>query len=84
MEALLTLAAVIAFAYVVRHYAPAKGSALPPRPSAQNGGRSYYEEQRRYSDLTAIYGRADCPEYGIDESSTRDKSSYRKLAPPCH
>ncbi|TQM29984.1 hypothetical protein [Nocardia bhagyanarayanae] len=67
MTALLTFLVVTAFCYAIYHYAPNRTKDLfelerfRPLGSLTDAGFSRYEEQRQYSDLAAIHGRADEP-----------------------
>lgn len=66
MEALVTLFVIILAVYLVRHFAPSHGDGFRlerHRPSSlSDWTASYYDEQRRYSDLVAVYGRGDVPD----------------------
>ncbi|WP_225726064.1 MULTISPECIES: hypothetical protein [unclassified Nocardia] len=60
MEALAALLLIALFIYLTR---PVRGTGYRlERYRPDPAGLSYYEEQRRYSELVAIYGRHDAPD----------------------
>ncbi|WP_454196338.1 hypothetical protein [Nocardia sp. Marseille-Q1738] len=65
MNALATLFIVAVFGYSIYHYAPKRDEhtfcleRFHPRTPMSDRSVSYYEDQRRYSDLAAIYSRRD-------------------------
>ncbi|MEV6556479.1 hypothetical protein AB0M22_12240 [Nocardia sp. NPDC051756] len=68
MTTLATLIIVAAFGYLVYRSIPRGAERafrlerFHPRTPMSDWTSSYYDEQRRYSDLAAIYGRRDVPE----------------------
>lgn len=77
MTTLATLIIVAAFGYLVYRYIP-RGTErafrlerFHPRTPMSDWTSSYYDEQRRYSDLAAVYGRSDVPEpVAVEEPET--------------
>ncbi|MGW4846113.1 hypothetical protein [Nocardia brasiliensis] len=68
MTTFATLLVVAVLGYLIYHYLP-KGAErafrlerFQPRGPLSDWTSSYYDEQRRYADLAAIYGRNDTPE----------------------
>ncbi|WP_338769286.1 hypothetical protein V7968_05315 [Nocardia vulneris] len=68
MTTVATLLVVAVLGYAIYHYLP-KGAErafrlerFQPRSPLSDWTASYYDEQRRYADLAAIYGRNDTPE----------------------
>ncbi|MFI6211919.1 hypothetical protein ACIBCD_07975 [Nocardia brasiliensis] len=68
MTTFATLLVVAVLGYLIYHYLP-KGAQrafrldrFQPRGPLSDWTASYYDEQRRYADLAAIYGRNDTPE----------------------
>lgn len=68
MTTFATLLVIAAFGYLIYHYLP-KGTRRAFRLDRYHPGSpmsdwtsSYYDEQRRYSDLAAVYGRRDTPD----------------------
>ncbi|WP_405160181.1 hypothetical protein OG203_27585 [Nocardia sp. NBC_01499] len=68
MTTFLTLLVVAVFGYLIYHYLPSgterafRLERFRPRGPMSDWTASYYDEQRRHSDLSAIYGRGDLPE----------------------
>lgn len=68
MTALAALLVVAAFGYLIHRFAPRRPSEAfrlerfhAPGPLTDRSP-SYYENQRQYADLAAIYGRNDVPD----------------------
>ncbi|MBF6128104.1 hypothetical protein [Nocardia brasiliensis] len=68
MTTFATLLVVAVLGYLIYHYLP-KGAErafrlerFQPHGPLSDWTASYYDEQRRYADLAAIYGRNDTPE----------------------
>ncbi|PXX65257.1 hypothetical protein DFR70_104320 [Nocardia tenerifensis] len=71
MTTVASLLAVALFGYLIYRYLP-KGAERAfrleryrPRTPMSDWTASYYDDQRRYSDLAAIYGREDAPDLGL-------------------
>ncbi|MBF6296396.1 hypothetical protein IU459_02430 [Nocardia amamiensis] len=68
MNALATLFIVVLFGYLIYHYAPGRDERtfrlerFHPGTPMSDWVVSYYDDQRRYSDLAAIYSRGDAPD----------------------
>ncbi|MEV6319788.1 hypothetical protein AB0M45_01140 [Nocardia sp. NPDC051787] len=68
MNALATLFILAVFGYSIYHYAPKRNEPtfrlerFHPCTPMSDRSVSYYEDQRRYSDLAAIYSREDVPD----------------------
>jgi hypothetical protein len=71
MTAIVTLLVIALFSYLVHHYAPKRSQEIFRLERFRAPGPltdwlpSYYEEQRQYSDLAAMYGRSDVPDPGL-------------------
>ncbi|MFI6171488.1 hypothetical protein ACIBCN_32250 [Nocardia sp. NPDC051052] len=68
MTTFATLLVVAAFGYLIYRYLP-KGAQRAfrldryhPSSPMSDWTSSYYDDQRRYSDLAAVYGRRDAPD----------------------
>ncbi|MFE7796894.1 hypothetical protein [Nocardia sp. NPDC057440] len=68
MAAIFTVLVIGFVTYLISHYAPKRPEEIfrldrfrAPGPLT-DWSPSYYEDQRRYSDLAAIYGRSDVPD----------------------
>jgi len=88
MTALATLLAVAFFAYLVHRYAPKQASEAfrlerfhAPGPLTDRSP-SYYENQRQYADLTAIYGRGDVPDPDAAALVRPERSARRRISNP--
>jgi hypothetical protein len=69
MTAIVTLLVIALFSYLVHHYTSKRSQEIfrlerfrVPGPLTDWSPSYYYEEQRRNSDLAAIYGRSDVPD----------------------
>ncbi|WP_069167404.1 hypothetical protein [Nocardia altamirensis] len=68
MSTFAALLIVAVFGYAIYHYLPRGAERafrlerFHPRTPMSDWSTSYYEDQRRYSDLAAIYGRSDLPD----------------------
>ncbi|WP_280297162.1 hypothetical protein [Nocardia abscessus] len=99
MTALATLLLLVLFGYLIYRYAPSRDEhafrleRFHPGTPMSDQTLSYYDHQRRYSDLAAIYGHSDVPDPDLPsaEKSTaiapRPQASAlgpssRKAAPP--
>ncbi len=71
MTALATLLIVALFGYLIHRFAPRNDERafrlerFHPGMPVSHQSLSYYDHQRRYSDLTAVYGRGDVPHQGL-------------------
>ncbi|MFI9506783.1 hypothetical protein [Nocardia sp. NPDC052566] len=81
MTALAALLALIAFGYFLRRYAPYRNDEAfrldryrPPSPLT-DWSSSYYDEQRRYTDLVAVYGRRDMPDPGPPVANSTEEAA---------
>ncbi|MEV0295734.1 hypothetical protein [Nocardia sp. NPDC050710] len=88
MTALLALLALLAFAYGIHRFAPKSGAETfllerfrPPGPLTDRSV-SHYEEQRRYADLVAIYGRSDVPDPEAGPAPALARTRVRPMANP--
>ncbi|MFX0579978.1 hypothetical protein [Nocardia nepalensis] len=88
MTALATLLVIAFFAYVVYRYAPRPpGEAFrlerfhAPGPLT-DWSPSYYENQRQYADLAAIYGRDDVPDPDAPARAHPEPTARRRISNP--
>ncbi|MFD6154995.1 hypothetical protein ACFWF7_17065 [Nocardia sp. NPDC060256] len=85
MTTFATLLVVAAFGYLIYRYLP-KGTGRAfrldryhPHSPMSDWPSSYYDEQRRYSDLAAIYGRSDVPEQISPQVAPVDRTEPPRL-----
>lgn len=88
MTALATLLVIAAFAYLVHRFAPRRPSEVfrlerfhAPGPLTDRSP-SYYENQRQYADLAAIYGRNDVPDPDASALAHPERAVRRRIANP--
>ncbi|WP_330233467.1 hypothetical protein OHA40_13935 [Nocardia sp. NBC_00508] len=68
MTALASLCTVAVFSFLIYRFAPRpyerafRLERFHPGTPMSDEPLSYYDDQRRYSDLAAIYGRSDIPD----------------------
>lgn len=82
MTALATLLLVAVFGYLIHRFAPRRDERtfrlerFHPGTPMSDQPLSYYDHQRRYSDLAAIHGRRDA----LDPDSSSGAESRRTIA----
>jgi hypothetical protein len=88
MTALAALLVIAVFAYLVYRYAPRQpGEAFhlerfhAPGPLT-DWSPSYYENQRQYADLAAIYGRGDVPDPDASALAPPERTARRRISNP--
>ncbi|MEV4127434.1 hypothetical protein [Nocardia sp. NPDC049707] len=88
MTALATLLVIAAFAYLVHRFGPRRPSDgfrldrfRAPGPLTE-WSPSYYENQRQYADLTAIYGRGDVPDPDVAARAHPERAGQRRISNP--
>ncbi|GAA5102031.1 hypothetical protein [Nocardia iowensis] len=86
MSTFVSVIIVVVFGYLIYRYIP-KGAErafrlerFHPRSPMSDWPSSYYDEQRRYADLTAIYGRRDAPDAPLSSMWEADDTES-KAAP---
>ncbi|WP_280251021.1 hypothetical protein [Nocardia abscessus] len=85
MTALATLLLLALFGYLIYRYAPSRDERafrlerFHPGTPMSDQTLSYYDHQRRYSDLAAIYGHSDVPD---PDSPSMAKSTAIAPRPP--
>ncbi|MFQ6393546.1 hypothetical protein ACLMAJ_08845 [Nocardia sp. KC 131] len=88
MTAIVTVLVIAFFTYLVHHFAPNRaGEAFRLERFRAPGlladwSPSYYEDQRRYSDLVAIYGRNDVPDPDLRGAAMTPVAAARAKAVP--
>lgn len=86
MTTLATLIIVTAFGYLIYRAIPRGAERafrlerFHPRGPMSDWTSSYYDEQRRYADMAAIYGRRDVPE--AEQAVAREPESAQPEAIP--
>ncbi|MEV6429110.1 hypothetical protein [Nocardia sp. NPDC051463] len=88
MTAIATVLVLGFCTYLVHHYAPKRPEEIfrldrfrAPGPLTDRSP-SYYEDQRRYSDLVAIYGRSDVPDPDLGSAARPAVAAPRSEAGP--
>ncbi|MEV5836542.1 hypothetical protein [Nocardia sp. NPDC052112] len=88
MTALATLLVIAAFAYLIHRFAPRSPSEAfrlerlhAPGPLTDRSP-SYYENQRQYADLAAIYGRGDVPDPDAPALAHSPGTAQRRISNP--
>ncbi|WP_062990100.1 hypothetical protein [Nocardia anaemiae] len=88
MTALATLLVIAAFAYLVHRFAPRRPREAfhlerfhAPGPLT-DWSPSYYENQRQYADLAAIYGRDDVPDPDAPALARPERTAQRRISNP--
>ncbi|WP_433198144.1 hypothetical protein ACQP1G_03120 [Nocardia sp. CA-107356] len=88
MTAVATLLVITFFAYLVHRYAPKHPDEIfhlnrfrSPDPLT-DWSPSYYENQRQYTDLAAIYGRNDVPDPDAAALTRPERTARRPISNP--
>ncbi|WP_406234215.1 hypothetical protein [Nocardia sp. NBC_01009] len=88
MTAIVTVLVLGFFVYLSYHYAPKRAEEIfrldrfrAPGPLT-DWSPSYYEDQRRYSDLAAIYGRSDMPDPDLGSTARPAVAAQRAESGP--
>ncbi|MGW4768153.1 hypothetical protein ACWEO2_08920 [Nocardia sp. NPDC004278] len=88
MSALATVLVIAFFGYLVHRYAPRRPDAVfrlerfhAPGPLADRSP-SYYENQRQYVDLAAIYGRGDVPDPDAAALPRPERTARQRISNP--
>lgn len=88
MTALATILVLASFAYLVHRFAPRHPDEIfrlerfrAPGPLAGQSP-SYYENQRQYADLAAIYGRNDVPDPDAEALARPERAARQSIANP--
>ncbi|MGY4100207.1 hypothetical protein ACW2Q0_11735 [Nocardia sp. R16R-3T] len=88
MTAVAALLVIAAFAYLIRRVAPRRPSEVlrlerfhAPGPLTERSP-SYYENQRQYADLVAIYGHGDVPDPDAGALAYPERAAQRRIAKP--
>ncbi|WP_433682207.1 hypothetical protein [Nocardia sp. CA-119907] len=88
MSALATVLVIAFFGYQVHRYAPRQPGAVfrlerfhAPGPLT-DWSPSYYENQRQYADLAAIYGRGDVPDPDAVALTHPERTARRTISNP--
>ncbi|MFD0365383.1 hypothetical protein ACFQZZ_28440 [Nocardia sp. GCM10030253] len=88
MTAIVTVLAIAFLTYLVHHYAPKRSEEIFRLERFHAPGLladrslTYYEDQRRYSDLAAIYGRSDVPDPDLRGATLPPVTSQRAESGP--
>ncbi|MFQ6328307.1 hypothetical protein ACLMAL_19480 [Nocardia sp. CWNU-33] len=88
MTAIVTVLVLGFCTYLIYHYAPKRSEEIfridrfrAPGPLT-DWPSSYYEDQRRYSDLAAIYGRSDMPDPDLGSAARPAVAAQRAESGP--
>ncbi|WP_330250903.1 hypothetical protein OG874_32560 [Nocardia sp. NBC_00565] len=88
MTALATVLVLASFAYLVHRFAPKHPDEAfrlerfrAPGPLTGESP-SYYENQRQYADLAAIYGRNDVPDPDAEAIARPERAAPRRISNP--